>query len=424
MKLNRQWQRMLVTLLALSVAPATRRSPAEDSASEQALEQATQPAAVEQPPLQPPASPPQSPASADGTVSVVVPPRATAPAVQQLLPSTPARIVAPAIPPLAASPPAESPATELLAKAVEPLDATTESLTSRPLPLLEAIERSGDRARRLWITQGYWKVSAGCALRRFATEAIDRLEMIAPSGDPHDRAALDVALAAAKAELAESRSELIAAQQELVDLVRLPVGEPLPWPVDRPLTVPYQTHFETIFAARSVTGRIRAINRMLPSRHETLDARGAAVLAAEQAFVMTEADHAKGKRPIESVLAAHAATVTQQREFVKAIKIYNFEIAEYVMAVADLSVPDERFASMLIGTPIPWRPAPGSQTLPNGLPQSVVPAANATPTPADDGGPPPLSTPSGALLQAPPIFVPSAGLQPAIVPPAQLPAVQ
>ena len=93
------------------------------------------------------------------------------------------------------------------------------------------------------------------------------------------------------------------------------------------------------------------------------------------------------------------------------------------MAVADLSVPDERFASMLIGTPIQWRPAPSGQTLPNGLPQSVVPAANATPIPLGEADPLPLSTPAGGP-QAPPTFVPPAGLQPASVPPAQLPAVQ
>jgi hypothetical protein len=29
------------------------------------------------------------------------------------------------------------------------------------------------------------------------------------------------------------------------------------------------------------------------------------------------------------------------------------------MAVADLSVPDDRFVSMLIGTPIQWRPPAG-----------------------------------------------------------------
>ena len=93
------------------------------------------------------------------------------------------------------------------------------------------------------------------------------------------------------------------------------------------------------------------------------------------------------------------------------------------MAVADLSVPDERFASMLIGTPIQWRPAPSGQTLPNGLPQSVVPAANATPIPLGEADPLPLSTPAGGP-QAPPTLGPPAGLQPASVPPAQLPAVQ
>ena len=70
---------------------------------------------------------------------------------------------------------------------------------------------------------------------------------------------------------------------------------------------------------------------------------------------MAEADHAKGNRPIEAVVAAHAALVGQQREFLQATKAYNLDIAEYAMAVADASVPDDRFVSMLIGTPIQWR---------------------------------------------------------------------
>jgi hypothetical protein len=71
---------------------------------------------------------------------------------------------------------------------------------------------------------------------------------------------------------------------------------------------------------------------------------------------MAEADHAKGRRPIEAVVAAHAALVGQQREFVAAVRAYNLDIAEYAMAVADLSVPEDRFVSMLIGTPIAARP--------------------------------------------------------------------
>jgi outer membrane protein TolC len=240
-----------------------------------------------------------------------------------------------------------------------PVDA---NLYVRPLPLLEAIERAGDKSRRLWISQAYWKVSAAYAQIRCCTEAIERLELIAPGGDPHDRATLDVAAAAARADLADARAQLGFAQQELVDLARLPLTEPLPWPVDRPLAGPYQTHFDAIFATRSTTGRVRAIARTLPSRHEALESRAAAVRAAATAMTMAEADHAKGRRPIEAVIAAHAALVGQQREFLQATKAYNLDIAEYVMAVADASVPDDTFVSMLIGTPIQWRqpPAPAA----------------------------------------------------------------
>jgi hypothetical protein len=310
-----------------------------------------------------PAPPAKEPA-ADGTVSVVVAP-----------PAAPA--------PPAAAPPVEPPptnaATDLLTKSLEPLDARQpaaggppsaqrlDSLYARPLPLLEALQRSGDPSRRLWITQAYWKASAGFARVRWATESIERLELIAPGSDPHDRAALDVAAASAAADLADARAELVAAQQELVDLVRLPIGEPLPWPVDRPLAGPYQTHFDAIFANRPATGRIRAIDRMLPSKYAALESRASAVIAAERALAMTESDHAKGKRPIESVVAAHAALLDQQREFLGVMKAYNLDIAEYVMAVADLSVADDRFVSMLIGTPIQWRPAvapPGQPVAP------------------------------------------------------------
>ncbi len=292
--------------------------------------------------------------------------------------------------------PAATTATELAMRALEPLDPgpggptaaadrrtappPLAALYARPLPLVEALERSGDRARRLWISQAYWKVSAAFAAVRFGTESLERLELVAPGGDPHDRAVLDVAAAAARADLADARARLVAAQQDLVDLARLPPADPLPWPVDRPLAGPYQTHFETIFAARQATGRIRAIVRMLPAKHEALEARGVAAVAAARALDMAEADHAKGNRPIEAVVAAHAALVAQQREFIRSLEAYNLDIAEYAMAVADAAVPDDRFVSMLIGTPIQWRPQPPEAG--SGQPPAVLPpAAAATPIP-------------------------------------------
>lgn len=303
--------------------------------------------------------------AADGTTSVVVPSEPTAPATPVLPPGAPPVVPAtpPATPPAAAAPNA---ATELLGAMLEPLAARPSSLAdaaiyTRPLPLLEPLERSGDRARRLWIVQAYWKVSAAFASVRATTEAIERLDLIAPGSDPHDRATLDVAAAAARADLAEAKAQLGIAQQELVDLARLPLGEPPPWPVDRPLASPYETHFEAIFANRVATGRVRAIARTLGARYDAIESRAAAVQAAAQAMTMAEADHAKGNRPIEAVIAAHDALVEQQREFLQATRAYNLDIAEYAMAVADLSMPNDQFVSMLIGTPIQWRPPAAGQ---------------------------------------------------------------
>jgi len=278
--------------------------------------------------------------AADGTSSIVVP--AASPPQ-----STPTRATAgttspPPSPPTAA-------AVALLGRLLEPRP--DDETTPRPLPLLEALERPGDRSRRLWIVQAYWKAAVADAAARSAAGALERLELVAPGADPHDRAVLDVATAAARADLADARTRLSAARQELVDLARLPPGDPLPRPVDLPLAIPYETHFDAIFANRIATGRIRTVARTLPLRHEAIEARALAVAAADKALAMAEADHAKGTRPIEAVIAAHAALVAQEQEFLEAVRAYNLDIAEYGMAVVDLAVPDDAFVSVLIGTP-------------------------------------------------------------------------
>ena len=370
---------------------------------------ATEPAPATLPavPVAEPKPPVQEPA-ADGTTSVIVPDM-PAPAVAPATPAPPASLpaglppppaqplVAPPqapvpSPPLPTQPPPQSESSALLARLLEPIAAqpgravtpADAALYARPMQLLEPLIRSGDRSRRLWIVQAYWKTATSFAAVRCGTEALERLELVAPGADPHDRATLDVATAAARADLADARARLNTAQQELVDLARLPAGEPLPWPVDRPLADPYQTHFEAIFATRIATGRVRAIVRSLPARHEALAARAAAVIAAEKALAMAEADHAKAKRPIEAVIAAHAALVGQQDDFLEAVRTYNLEIAEYAMAVAELSLPDDQFVAMLIGTPIQWRPPAETAAVPPQPPAAVVPAVATNPatTPA------------------------------------------
>ena len=380
-------------VVAADESPPPQASPPEPPAGDHTADGTTSvvvPAADAAPPATPPdMSPPATdvPVTPPVPEAVALPPPPTPPA--SLSPSTPIEATPPAAP-AAFTPPPPSESTVLLGSLLEPLAGGSGlpagvdpqlQLYARPLPLIEPLARSGDRSRRLWLVQAYWKTATGYALLRSAAEALERLAMVAPGGDPYDLATLDVATAAARADLADAKARLGAAQQELVDLARLPFGEPLPWPVDRPLADPYQTHFEAIFANRIATGRIRAIVRSLPVRYEAVASRAAAVTAAAKATDMAEADHARGKRPIEAVLAAHAALVSQRAAFLDAVRTYNLEIAEYAMAVADLSLPDEQFVSMLIATPIPWRLEriePVSATAlpplapPTGLPQAVA----------------------------------------------------
>jgi hypothetical protein len=279
-------------------------------------------------------------------------------------------------PPAAATPVDAADAGDLLAAALGPPTAADPAAAARPVSLLEAVEAAGDPSRRLWIVQAYWRVATAFAAVHWSRDAVERLELVAPGADPHDRAVLDVAAAAARADLAEARVRLGVAQQELIDLARLPAADAAPWPVDRPLVSPYQTHFDAIFATRMATGRVRAIDRTLPARHEALEARAAAVRSAAAASAMAEADHAQGRRPIEAVAAAHATLVGQRREFLETVKAYNLDIAEYAMAVADVSVPADRFVSMLIGTPVQVQPQPAGLSAPPAVPAAPVePAA-------------------------------------------------
>ncbi len=375
-------RRILSAWLAAAVFLTTPSTGRGQDAAPEAAPPAT-PSLTEVPPQGEPGRPATAP-TADGTTSVIAPP---SPEPPSSAPPPPAPPPSAGPPPPAQGAPAQSPPVEPSipspppstltvpppSEAVAALESLLEpfkgrlanvggtldpQLYARPTPLLEPLARSGDRSRRLWIVQAYWKVAGGYANVRASAEALERLELVAPGSDPHDRATLDVAIAAARADLADARARLGVAQQELVDLARLPFGEPLPWPVDRPLADPYETHFEAIFANRIATGRVRAIVRSLPARHEALASRATAVTAAAKAMAMAEADHAQGKRPIEAVIAAHGALVSQQAAFVEAVRTYNVEIAEYAMAVADLAIPNEQFVSMLIAAPVPWRLQP------------------------------------------------------------------
>jgi len=281
-----------------------------------------------------------------------------------------------------------------------PLRDALESLgPSRPLPIVEALERSGDRSRRGWVVGTYWKASAAVMRLAWSAEVIAHIDTIAPGADPLDRAALDVLAAAAMAEMAAAKASVLEACQELADVCLLSVGEPLPVPADRPLAAPYETHFDAIFAQRLATGRVRAVNRSLPHLHESLESTAGAVAAALTTLGLAEQAHARGERPVEAVGSALDGLARQRDRFLVLLVAYNASIAEYVGAVADLTVDDARFAAMLIGTPLAstWRQpvlvggdaAPPPQAVQGLAPPSGPPAADPGGQPVVFPGSPP-----------------------------------
>jgi hypothetical protein len=223
---------------------------------------------------------------------------------------------------------------------------------TRPLPIVDALGRSGDRSRRQWVVGAYWKAAAAVMRLAWAAEAADHIDTIPPGADPLDRTALDVAAAASLAEVSSATAATIQSCQELADGALLTIGEPLPLPADRPLAVPYQTHFEAIFSQRLATGRIRAVDRMLPHLQSELESTGAGVLASMTALSVAEQAHARGDRTIEAVVHGIESLARERQRFLAALVQYNALIAEYVGAVADVGVDDARFAAMLIGTPL------------------------------------------------------------------------
>lgn len=386
---------------AASPVPASPVPPGDTAPV--ALDPPREPPLPSSPPV--PVSPPPGvgPPSSDGTVSVLAPspPPPTLPvAPPAATPSGPGARAPFNPPPNAAA--------VLVARGLAPPYATIpgeEAVPPRPVPLLEALERSGDRSRRLWITQSYWKLAAAALRHRFATEAEERLALVAPGANAEDLVHLEMSLEAARGRSASAGADLVAAQQELADLVRLPVTDAPAMAADHPLTAAYQTHFETIFVARPATGRVRAIHRRLPLDHRAIVARAHATFAAVERFTSIETLNAQGKKALGAVLTANEGIVTHQEAFVDALLAYNLAIAEYVMAVADLSVPDERFAAMLIGQPLPWRQS-SPQT------DRVIPASGQLPrgtAPAE-----PATTQPPVLFQSPGGFAPA---QPAAPPP-------
>ena len=158
--------------------------------------------------------------------------------------------------------------------------------------------------------------------------------------------AAELALASARTKEAELRA--VAAQAELADRVGLPAGDRNPLPADKPHIGPYTTYFNVLFASRAAPPRLQLIERTLPLRCKAIDVRAEAVQAASDS--LSAAQDALGRREIDAEqVAERLLHLSRQRKaFLDAVRLYNQEIAEYAMGVADPSFQPAAIQSMLI----------------------------------------------------------------------------
>ena len=239
------------------------------------------------------------------------------------------------------------------------------ALAGRPTTLLELIGRFGtDRGRQLSVVRGYWKLSAAQADYNWAADELARLDQVT-AAKGLEAAVLSAAQAGAQARLHEAQVGVVAAQQELADLLGLPSNSQLPLASDPPLVGPYRTYFDTIFAGRVPPPRTRVIDRGLPVRLQAIQDRTLAVQAASSAVRYADDARTKGQADLQTLLNCHAELARQRRAFLAVVRDYNLDIGEYALAVADPTLPNERLVAMLIvvKTPSPTAGARNEPTL-------------------------------------------------------------
>lgn len=293
-------------------------------------------------------------------ISASIPPSPTKPAVREqpfgelLSPpsqtkatdseaETPAQII-PDIRPAqiadAATPP------EMIARAMEPLE--NDPLPGQGISLAEALSFAGTPQKQLEVTHAYWRLAAAVASHNIQCRHVRLFDITA--APPADQALLKTAQQSAAAAIEEARCAALAAQHDLAQAAMLPPGQNLPLPADLPHVGTYHTHFTEIFAAKTPPPALSLIDNLLPIYCKAIDARGQAVIAAQQAFAAALNDYHGGRTGIDVVVARAASLLRQQTALVNSVCDYNHEIVEYAVASLAQPVGGAALVAMLIKT--------------------------------------------------------------------------
>jgi hypothetical protein len=227
--------------------------------------------------------------------------------------------------------------------------ATASGLEGRPIRLLDALAACDPRNRRD-VVRAYWQLSCAMLDFEFRADESRRLEELhdttEASGTPAS-SELRAASAAAIARRTEAHVRVLEAQQRLAGLLGQPLTGQLLLASDAPHAGAYRTKFDVLFAGRPAPPQAILLNRILPLRHQEVEARAAAVAAVQAAVAAGLESHHAGKLETIQLLSDLAMLASVRRTLVDSLRQYNDEIADYALGV--MATPEiQTVAAMLI----------------------------------------------------------------------------
>ncbi|MHC4404916.1 MAG: hypothetical protein ACYTG0_35160 [Planctomycetota bacterium] len=242
---------------------------------------------------------------------------------------------------------------DMVARALTPAGAAA----GRPLTLLEAMSSASDGRRQLDVTHAYWRLTAAVADHHLYCEEYDRLEQL--EARPDDAAMLQTAQAAAAAALRMAEVDVLKARHGLIEAAGLSPSEPLPSPADLPHVGTYRTYFDEVFAMRNPPPQAERIHRNLPIHRQAIDARAAAVQAADDAWIATVDAYRERTAGLAHVLSSLGRWGGQYRALVASVCDYNHAIADYALSVAGPQRDKRVVVGMLIRSQQSMARSPG-----------------------------------------------------------------
>ncbi len=275
-------------------------------------------------------------------------------------------------------------------------------LVGSPLSLVDALARCGsDRARQLQVARAYWQLAAAVAVYHFRqdeTSYLMQLEGFEPasgesSGPTGGEDPDPLRIADAQAAGSAAHVDVLEAQHELARWLDSLPGSALPLPLDHPHVGSYRTYFAQLFPAGAARELAR-IDLSLPLARQEIALRADCVATAEAGLRAVEQRYVSGQSTRAALLEQLRELAAQRTHFVRAVLVYNDDIAEYALSVASPAAQPANLAAMLVLEPRGLADqgfGAAAVTPAVGLPTAVVVPPNTLPPGATQ--PPVVSTP-------------------------------